>query len=291
VLSLARTQGAKVRVTSKTKGFTLIELLVVIAIIALLMAVLMPALASVRKQAKDVMCRSNLHQWGVVFQTYTHDYSGFFMRGNRGGDEEDCVTWICVLRPYYKAGKLRVCPRATRPAMEPPGGMEPAGSTFISWGVFDGTRWKEAGYYGSYGINAWCYNPDRFGYSDQAGKEPWCWRGLTVKKAGYVPLLLDCAWIGGWPQAQDNPPEFEEFTWTHQPGDNMKRFCLNRHHETVNGLFLNLVARSIGLKELWELKWHRNWAQERAEAGTPNWEEEAPWMAHMKDYARTPRAG
>ena len=48
----------------KQRGFTLIELLVVIAIIALLMAILMPALQRVRKQAQAVACMSNLKQWG-----------------------------------------------------------------------------------------------------------------------------------------------------------------------------------------------------------------------------------
>lgn len=63
------------------KAFTLVELLVVIAIIALLMSILMPALASVRNQAKAVMCQSNLKQWGIVFSMYTDDNDGSFMSG------------------------------------------------------------------------------------------------------------------------------------------------------------------------------------------------------------------
>ncbi len=69
---------ARTIIVNEKKGFTLIELLVVIAIIALLMAILMPALQQVRKQAKAVICQSNLKQWGTIFAMYTEDNNGFF---------------------------------------------------------------------------------------------------------------------------------------------------------------------------------------------------------------------
>ena len=65
----------------KGNGFTLIELLVVIAIIALLMAILMPALQRVKKQGKTVACLSLLKQWSLWFSMYAEEYNGYFMEG------------------------------------------------------------------------------------------------------------------------------------------------------------------------------------------------------------------
>ena len=54
-------------------GFTLIELLVVIAIIALLLAILMPSLQRVKKQAQSVACLSNIKQWSYCWHMYLED--------------------------------------------------------------------------------------------------------------------------------------------------------------------------------------------------------------------------
>ncbi len=81
----------------KLRGFTLIELLVVIAIIALLRAILMPALARVRKQARTVTCLALLKQWGTIWSMYCDDNNGRFCEaGNLGWLRG---TWVIALRP------------------------------------------------------------------------------------------------------------------------------------------------------------------------------------------------
>ena len=61
---------------NRRNGFTLIELLVVIAIIAILMAVLMPALQRVREQGKRAVCLNNLRQLHLCWHMYTDDSDG-----------------------------------------------------------------------------------------------------------------------------------------------------------------------------------------------------------------------
>ena len=109
----------------KRGGFTLVELLVVIAIIALLMAILMPALNRVGKQAKAVTCQLNLSQWGKIFTMYTVDNDGYFASGSSG------KVWTETLGPYYSKPKLHCCPMATQPAF-PEGSSYPEGGKFLA---------------------------------------------------------------------------------------------------------------------------------------------------------------
>lgn len=69
----------------KKKGFTLIELLVVIAIIAMLLAILMPALSKVKKIAQRVICGTNLKGLGTAQTVYANDYDDEYTVQGQGG--------------------------------------------------------------------------------------------------------------------------------------------------------------------------------------------------------------
>ncbi len=256
-------------------GFTLIELLVVIAIIALLLAILMPAMSRVRKQSRAVVCLANLKQWGLIFTMYTDDYNGLFQKGWIG-QANGSLWWMDAGRLYYKMGDFRCCPAATKPYSE--GGRTPFGA----WGIDPGT-FLTKGDFGSYGINGWVENRTP---ADGTSAENYRrrWKTPQVSGAAEVPLLLDNAWIDGWPSPNNEPLAYETLAWQGQ--SNMARFCVNRHNARVNGVFLDWSVRKIGLKELWTLKWHREYDTTGAwtrfgGVTTDNWPQ---WMRGFKEY-------
>ena len=80
-------------------GFTLIELLIVIAVIAILIAMLLPALHKAREAANNIACVNNIKQWGMNYLNYAQDCNGY-LPGARGfylGDGGTNGTYGCAI--------------------------------------------------------------------------------------------------------------------------------------------------------------------------------------------------
>ncbi|MFH1881657.1 MAG: type II secretion system protein [Planctomycetota bacterium] len=267
-------------------GFTLIELLVVIAIIALLMAILMPALQRVRKQARGVVCLNRLKQWGLFFAMYAEDHDGRFMEGHTAQPQAN--RWVSALGDYYKwDDEFTCCPNATKPWVDENGISEGAEGTDVgvtmAWGYMNQGHWAKP-MKGSYGINGYCVDiqPGR----EPRGQAAWYWRGPAVAGAAYVPLFLGAQRYNGVVDSVDDPPAYNGQGWAEGGGGRMLRYCLNRHDGFVNGLFLDFSTRKIGLKELWTFKWHRLYDTTGpwTTAGGCQPSDWPLWMKRFKDY-------
>jgi prepilin-type N-terminal cleavage/methylation domain-containing protein len=267
---------------NRRQAFTLIELLVVIAIIALLMGILMPALSRVRKQARAVTCRAMLKQWGPIWYMYCSDNNAYFP----SGDNTVSWTrgeWVLVFRSTYETNtKILRCPVANKRL---PSGAEHGGpfNTYVMGAGGTGDVPEEA----SYGQNNWLFNPPGSVTDIQGRPAQHHWRSMNVRGTNQIPVFADTMWRGGGPFGSVNkldPPQYNG-EWISADAE-MRHFAIDRHNGSNNHLFLDWSVRPVGVKELWTLKWHKQfdtrgrWTKAAGTAPS-DWPE---WMRALKDY-------
>jgi prepilin-type N-terminal cleavage/methylation domain-containing protein/prepilin-type processing-associated H-X9-DG protein len=280
-------------VMRKAKAFTLIEFLMVISIIALLLALLLPALQRAKDQARAVICQANLKQWGSVFFLYADDNEGnlpekagdalWFMRGSilRKGDPNRLSVYQDI-----NAKGIACCPMATKPidddapatlsgsSSSPYQTKIKSGSTFKAWEIMMPLPRFRC----SYGLNLYLFQnslfnttaPIRYRVSQPLNIHP-------IKGRAKVPALLDSTAPLIPFMESTKPPR------TEQDGSG---FIINRHDGSINGLFLDWSVRKVVLKELWTLKWNMQFdtANKWTKAGGVQPEDWPQWMGGFKDY-------
>ncbi|MCK4998101.1 MAG: prepilin-type N-terminal cleavage/methylation domain-containing protein, partial [Anaerohalosphaera sp.] len=239
----------------------LIELLVVISIIALLLAILMPALGKVKEKAREVVCRSNCKQWGVIAAVFTADNDD--KMPDYGSAANPAEVWVNLYRDYYQEPSIRFCPSAVKPGTEEysfGSVIRKKGGKNMAWqqeytGSFSGLSLDN----GSYAINSWTGNPVS-GSSWDKNYGGHFFRKMFQSSASNIPFLVDGATLGLNPIVSDGnkAPEFDG-DWSPGWVNSMKRVCLDRHSGKINAVFLDGSVRGVPLKEIWSLKWSRKW--------------------------------
>ena len=245
-------------------GFTLIELLVVISIIALLLAVLMPALGKVKQKARTTVCMTSVRSFGLAFNLYASDHNDFIIPLYF---QQEGKFWSEKLIEYYDSDDLRICPEATK-------GLDP-GTEFThgNLGVSNYGAPDKAWYHirtqsgesdeiflGSYGTNGWAHKAEQgtaFGFNPADH-----WAKMSSPNASKIPLMMDCTWVSGYPLETDRPLPADQY-YNYWRGSysygQMNRYSFDRHDKDISTTFFDGSTRAVPCEELWELKWHKTY--------------------------------
>ena len=252
---------------TKSAAFTLIELLVVIAVIAVLMGILMPALSAARKQGAAIVCQSNLRQMVMAFNLYAQDHDQKTMTFLHGQNS----YWFHQIAPYLSAKDFKNDPDAHQEQMKvaycPTAHKRRDAAAFGT--AIHAWRFEQAE--GSYGLNLWLLSANSiYPEFEQANY----FRKFSEAGAA-VPVMGDSVWVGAWPDDEDLMPadltgEIGYPGYAHPPGQHMQmgRFCVDRHKSAINVGFADTHVERVGLNDLWQKKWHKNF-RPTAEIETP----------------------
>jgi prepilin-type processing-associated H-X9-DG protein len=160
------------------------------------------------------------------------------------------------LREYYADNdSLLYCPMTSRTYTE---GAPPRYAVIAD---------QQGNRYGSYALNEWVYDDD-----DRDAEN--YWRHAEHSGLNNIPVMADASWrADAQPYATDQPPEYdgEPRSGVGSGGNEMRIFCINRHDGAVNCLFMDWAVRRVSLKELWSLKWHRNYDTSMTPVTWPDW--------------------
>ena len=178
-------------------GFTLIELLVVIAIIAILAAMLLPALSAAKQRAYGIKCVSNLRQMDLAYFMYVQDTGGTVQYASLN------VLWMQTLIAYQsQVSTIRLCPSTATTNT-----VSNVGTAKLPW--YWGQTSDPKLNLGSYAMNGWLYKYDANSdmvqnrYVDPADAPKFFSKESAITRPVDTPAFMDAVWPDMWPKITD----------------------------------------------------------------------------------------